>query len=274
MAGMSDLSGARAKVERAKEHINDLSTQKALFLSGDPYGVTAEFYPEHNATIYFADRFADPPPELALVAGDAAHNLRSSLDLLAWALYRRTNSGDGRHIYFPICESPEKYKTQAPGKIKGIGSTDVTAINSLQPYGTGNDDLWGLHEMDIADKHRLLATPVIAVGQIGLRVTADLVTRRFGDLMRSMYGDVENFRLSGEFFEGIHWFNNPNRLSASKAGDPVAVISGNYESHEDFEFTFDIALGEPEVFKGKPILETLVHLSDLVSGIVDSFELP
>jgi hypothetical protein len=139
----------------------------------------------------------------------------------------------------------------------------------IQPYGGGNNDLWGLHQLDIADKHRLLPAPVIGVGQFGFRITAELIEREFKGFIKFSSPDAVE--------EKTVWFDSPSHarsLMAFKQGDPVAVIAGNRELHKDVELTFDIAFGEPEVFKGRPILETMVQLSDLVSGIVNSFELP
>jgi hypothetical protein len=73
------------------------------------------------------------------------------------------------------------------------------------------------------------------------------------------------------------WFDigrMPKRLLAFKHGDPIAAIAGDREANKDVELAFDIALGEPDVFKGRPILETLRQLADLVSGIMASFERP
>lgn len=266
---MSDLSGALAKIKRANKHISDLGAEKTRFLNTRPYSATPEYYPDHNQTVYFLDHFSPTPPCIPLIAGDAAHNLRSALDLLAWALYRRANKkGSGTHIYFPITETPEKYKSQSGGKVKGISITDTQAIDAIKPYGGGNDDLWGLHQLDIADKHKLLPTPVIGIGRFGFHVTAEMIEREFKGFIKFSPGSFEDKTV---------WFDAPPNSRdtlAFKPGDPVAAVAGDRELHKDVELTFDIAFGEPEVFKGRPIFETLVQLSNLVEGIVNSFSLP
>jgi hypothetical protein len=70
------------------------------------------------------------------------------------------------------------------------------------------------------------------------------------------------------------WYDIKLPFLASKAGDPVASVQGNHEVDKDIQFTFDISLGEPEGLKGRPILETFQELTELVGGIVGSFELP
>jgi hypothetical protein len=148
---MSDLSGARAKIEWAKKHL---------------------------------DKFTAIDPDIPMITGDAVHNLRSALDLLAWALYARRTKGKGTHIYFPIFETPKKYKSGSERKVEGISEADIEAITLLKPYKGGNDHLWGLHELDITDKHRLLITPVIAVGRVGIHVSAEFVEREMRGLIR------------------------------------------------------------------------------------------
>lgn len=49
-------------------------------------------------------------------------------------------------------------------------------------------------------------------------------------------------------------------------------VAGDFETDKHIEFIFDVALGEPEVFKGKAIIETLFQLAELIEGIVTSFE--
>jgi len=43
------------------------------------------------------------------------------------------------------------------------------------------------------------------------------------------------------------------------------------EAHQDYKFLLNIALSEPEVFKGKALVETLNGLADLVAKIVSDF---
>lgn len=264
MAVMSDLAGAHAKVERAKEHILHLGLEKTAFLATNPYGVTPEYYAPKDFTAYFMDRFVPVPLQIALIAGDAVHNLRSALDLLASALVRRGPGRKSGHTYFPICKSVEAYKAEAPRKVEGMLVADIEAIDMLKPYAGGNDMLWGLQKLDIVDKHQLLSTPVVGVNRIGIRLSTELVTRLFGGHLR--------FRAPDAIRREVMWYDHRSTLVASKQGDPVISVKGNYETNQDIELTFDIALGEAEVFKGRPILEALREVSDLVSGIVNSFE--
>lgn len=39
----------------------------------------------------------------------------------------------------------------------------------------------------------------------------------------------------------------------------------------EMEFSFDVALGEPGIVDGEPLLETLHNMTDVVDGLVTEF---
>jgi hypothetical protein len=51
-------------------------------------------------------------------------------------------------------------------------------------------------------------------------------------------------------------------------GDIVCRLFGDYESNKNVELGFDIALGEPEIFKGRSIAKHLRALSDYFSSLI------
>jgi hypothetical protein len=246
-----DLTGARAKIERAKKHICDLDGERSTFLNLNPYRATPEYYPEYNATAYYLDNFAPVPEAIPLIAGDAAHNLRSALDHLACALIKRVGNEPTAHTYFPVCESSQKYKSESARKVEGISLADKEAIDLIKPYGGGNDSLWGLHRLDIIDKHKLLITPVVCVNQIGYGISQMEVERMFGGILKLPPGAI---------LPQTFWFPLPPKgvdAFALKKGDMVLKVEGDHETNQNVELTFDIAFGEPEVFKGRPLVPTL-----------------
>jgi hypothetical protein len=260
---MRDLCSSREKIKRAKEHIRDLDKAIAAFLGTSPYDLTPEFYPQSSATAYFLDKVTDTPPDIPLLIGDAAHNLRTALDHLAVRLFLDNpvnGNASTERIYFPICETLEKYEAEAPRKTKGIPEPLTNAIKALKPYAGGNDRLWGLHRLDIIDKHHLLITTAMVVRQIGFEISPANMREAFKGLFR-----IPDFPVHTSYFPA------PPPISAPEKGALLFAVQGNFEANKNVKFTFDIAFGEPEVFKGKPVLETMLEVSDLVEGIVDSF---
>lgn len=259
---MDDLSGARLKVERAKKHISDLEAERARFLDSNPYAVTPEFYPEHDSTVLYVDKFTDVPENIVLIAGDAIHNLRSSLDHLACALVRR-NGGNTKRTYFPICETAEKYRSEGIRKINGISVADEEAITALKPYGGGNESLLALHRLDILDKHDILITAACAVGKIGYPVSTASLNKQFKGFARFGPGLVRPHTA---------WIEAKNRFIAAKKGDPILAIAGDHESDHQIQISFDVALAEEGIFYARPLLEVLNSLVEEVSRVIAGFD--
>ena len=97
---------------------------------------------------------------LALMIGDAIHNLKCALDI-AWGntyttLYPTTF--EPRFLNFPF--QPERKTLETvltkKGKIPDTCRLFSFVVDSVKSYKTGNPDLWAVHRLDIHDKHRLL----------------------------------------------------------------------------------------------------------------------
>ena len=82
-----DFSSVWAKVSRAEDHIGALEKEIKSWVDSDPYSATKK----NNAdfTRYWAILHVKNRPDLvrwSLIASDAIHNLRCSLDHLVYAL--------------------------------------------------------------------------------------------------------------------------------------------------------------------------------------------
>jgi hypothetical protein len=238
-----DLTGCRAKIERAKKHISDFDRERLAFLDTDPYVVVAKFNPESNVTQSIVGRLPIVPESLATIAGDAAQNLRSALDYLAAEL-TRINGGDAKRVYFPIAESAEKYKSELDGKTKGISPEAIKVFDLIEPYGGGHGQmLWVLHTLNNADKHRLLVSVGSNIART-VQLTMSPGPRTFSALMLA---------------PGLH------------EGLVLGEVEGNTEPDNHIKFTFDIAFGEPEILEGKYVVPTLTYIAGMVETIVNHF---
>jgi hypothetical protein len=231
-------------VERAKKHITDFGQARITFLEGNPYLINLKYRPELNVTEYVLGPLPEMPIDLSLMAGDAAHNLRIALDYLACELVKSANATP-KAVYFPICETAEKYKTESPGKTRGMPVAAKQIIDRIEPYGGANNPLWALHLLDIADKHRLL----VAVGT--------KVANQNG----------MQFQLSPEPTQFSVLVDSP----ALKEGDVLGEVSGNSEAQQRISFNFDVAFGEPDLLAGEPIVETLEYMTQMVEAILNHF---
>jgi hypothetical protein len=260
---MPDLTGAFAKIERAKEHIRDLDREKTAFLALNPYTVTPEYYVEHGATAYFLDECRAIPVCVPLLAGDAAHCLRTALDYLAYSLVPAVaGRGPATHVYFPICKGLEEYRTESVRKTDGMPQSAKDRIDAFKPYLGGDNRLWNLHQLDIVDKHRLLATTATIVTKMGFEVDAAWVEDSLKGIIKFSPGAFPN---------QVVYLPAPKPLFPMKKGALLYRVAGNHETNKRINLTFDIAFGESEIFAGNLLIETLTELTDLVERIVTSF---
>lgn len=98
----------------------------------------------------------DPPPLLGSIVGDAVHNLRTALDLMATELVTMSG-GSAKSVYFPFGNDLADFEKQIKGKnFHRAGADAVDLLRTLAPYVGGNAALRGLHDLDVQDKHKTL----------------------------------------------------------------------------------------------------------------------
>jgi len=180
------------------------------------------------------------PEEMPLVLGDAIHNLRTSLDLLASDVVR-LNGGSSKEVYFPFAPNAAELENQI--KRKNFNRAAPAAVNLLRqiaPHREGNKHLRGLHDLDVMDKHQLIL-PVFHVFKASkLRVEGPM-------------GHIE--------------------LEISVPGDGASINKnpGDSATVKAFECVVGFGEGAPSEFRGFPVVEVLQNLSQLVGGIIKSF---
>ncbi len=170
----------RLKLDRAQEHLRDFQDELWRYIDREPYEalLRQESKAKPGRLRAYLRVTEQPPARLAILAGDAIHNTRSSLDHLAASIVpskRRSKA------FFPIVGVPR------PGKIrgeptprerqdletwerfdsatKGMPEEAVTAITDLQPFNHGPAAAQGhvlsvINRLDNADKHRQLLVMV------------------------------------------------------------------------------------------------------------------
>ena len=144
------LALIRVKTKRAKDHIAHAedAARKAL------KGISA--FRDSKGGLHMPESTHTLPIEILSAAGDAIHNLRSALDHLAWQLAHWKGHKPTEHTGFPIGKSLANYKSMRARKVAGMCPEAKKAIDDLKPYRGGNQALWRIHYLDIADKHRQL----------------------------------------------------------------------------------------------------------------------
>lgn len=151
------------KLDRANAHIRELEWASDEFQKGAGRSLRN---PDLAAQAEFYERLKDPPPaNFSIIAGEAIHQLRSSLDHLVAALIRfeRKNASTKKSSFPIFKERPvdQKDVDRYNKSIKGIRRREViTFIERNQPYHRGDkaEGHWlaVLTEKWNLDKHRAL----------------------------------------------------------------------------------------------------------------------
>jgi hypothetical protein len=171
-----------------ESNINDLAGQGVLQLQ---LGTTQEYDAKRHCIILTATEVPELFPILwGLLLGDLVHDYRSSLDHLAWALYKRgrtpdLSDGKERKVVFPIADDRIKFNESLKSKLPGVRRADIAIIRRYQPYKSGKRNLHlhvfrVLDGLSTADKHRVIqpvqAAPERAAYRL-IRQTDCVVTR-------------------------------------------------------------------------------------------------
>lgn len=242
--------GARLKTQRAYRHIDEM-VRRSDPLDPDLYTVEIQEsapaiygYPNTRWLVYRPKK--PVPKEMALIMGDAIHNLRSALDHVATAVYRKA-TGQSGDIHFPFHETRQNLITSASlNAIKrAIPNSDVEGFfcNEVQSYRDGNGgDLWSMNKLDNIDKHNFII-PNVTVASIKGNVT----------IGPSTYRDIVVGNDAGKPFGLI-----------KSSVDPISV-------HGDLEATVDISFPKGGFFGDEPVIPTLTNLAKRVDETIEAF---
>jgi hypothetical protein len=161
------LREARLKVKRANEHIVDLDTRLQRFSETDSYVIHVDFDPDADHDFMRLETVETVSDELLLVAGDALHNLRSSLDYVMHGICPMARD-------FPIYGQRKHFEDAIKGTLKKTAEVYPTVIDfildSVQPYEGGDGEiLVYLNRLANIDKHRLLIARKQITYVLGIR---------------------------------------------------------------------------------------------------------
>jgi len=247
------------KTNRAKEHKKNLEAEIATFLNTNPYKVSTKIDAKTKRLIYYIQSADDLPKNIALTTGDIIQNLRSSLDQLAYQLFLQ-NSGStaqGRHIQFPISMDLSGYEARKGTDTNGISSQAKNLIDAIKPYRGGNDRLWQIHELSNIDKHRTLVT-------VGSSYRSMDLGAHMSAAMKEAFPDRRIPSISA-------FFKPADSLFPLAVGKELFIDRPDAKPLPDMQFRFDIALNEPGIVDGEPLLEAVQAMIDTVGALVPTF---
>ena len=164
----ASLVGPLARIDRANELTLQLTAVCSAFLVGQPY--TVKELPDENPTTraFIITALREVPLLPRIIAGEVAHHLRASLDLMAYQMMLRAGVTDERKLrqsVFPVLDKDlstakgrDEYAAAIKKAIGPLPATLRTRIEALQPCNTNHEwsHLAQVQRLDNTQKHRLL----------------------------------------------------------------------------------------------------------------------
>jgi hypothetical protein len=257
MTSPSTLLGPRLKLRRAERHIEDLAAKVDDYLSSEKsfrLGEKSDPASGCTRTVVLGE---EPPYELPLIAGDAVHNLRSALDLLVWQLVLANDGTPSERDAFPIAKDSAAYVNRANEALAQVSDAARSQIDLLKPYDGGNDDLWHVHRLDIADKHRLLLVVARSLDSVTLTTTLPDGTPHPG---------------STAYFQKGAYFPLRDGMEIPEIDTLKQAYAASVPWPVEPDFKADVAFGdESKYVHGQRLVPTLKQLAKSFDKIVESF---
>jgi hypothetical protein len=253
MTDRNPFDAARLKLRRARRHIDELTEQLRAYISRSPFYLELADAPSYlNGKKWVLHVVESVPSDFSAIIGDAIHNLRSALDLMACELVRANNQSDSG-VYFPFAESATELEGMIARRHMDRASAQVVdLIRSTAPFKGGNAALRAIHDLDIIDKHQSLIPVFDMVG------TPEVPGMPPSSVVFTM-GPIEG---------GMEVF----------ASREHATLPAGYRASGTFVFRFGSGALTEAGLEGGPlgggeVIPTLVSLADLVDSLNEAFSL-
>lgn len=178
---MEDFHGPNLKFVRAQAHIQELYELVRLFLDAQKYTAVAdlELEPGNIVWVVGGDGLYSHE-DLSPIVGDALHNLRDALELAIAVLVRNGGQSDA-FVEFPTAPDYDGFEEKLARQSK-FSPKLRDVLRSMEPYFGGRGEwLRTLHELAIADKHRLIVPTVFGAEVVHVKVGGSDVPMRFFD---------------------------------------------------------------------------------------------
>jgi hypothetical protein len=244
------------KLSRAREHVDDLSKAIRDFWAAEPWQLEPVTDGSTDVTRVRVRHLSPVPAIISMIAGDAAHNIRSALDHFAWAAV--SPSAQSTRTCFPIATAAAHgqggWRQQVEKQLNGASAGLISAVAAMEPWEGGQEEsLWAVHELDRVDKHRLLLSAAVALGRIELHGDSyELTTVK----------KYSGWRLDGPLpFEPAEW--------TPVAENTILTIplTGPDLGGTGTTLAFDIVLAEPEPLRttaAATAMATLVNSTEKI----------
>lgn len=207
---------------------------------------------------------------LSMLVGECAHNIRSSLDNLVFALARLQEDPPSKpkRLSFPVYTNRSDFESRAKPVLSQLIEGDaLSIIEALQPFqrsnepggSAENDLLYAISEINNSDKHRMPINAVVNIPEI-----SHMALTYFGSAELASMNVPPNYCM----FAGPAEIGTV--LMSGRFKTPVVSMSGNFVLK--VELSFDI--------NGRSVglIDTLskshLYVSNVISLFLGKFSLP
>lgn len=173
------LQNAYVKVERARRHLQELD--EAIGTLQPAADGALRVVHRDDQTLLIADRLPALPPELGVIFGESAEQLRSALDYLANEL-ASLNGNTARRASFPIVVDERNWSKEAK-RLRTLAAEDRAAVRDLQPFHearAADHPLAQLQWISNSDKHRDLLPSWLLPAEQAVQVVPEQGARDLG----------------------------------------------------------------------------------------------
>jgi len=160
-----ELAGSRAKVERARKHLDELHVAIEAIDPTQFYRMVRDDDADAGVSTWRFRILRELPDVWGVVIGEFGYQLRSSLDLAVHQLAVADSGAPGRKTAFPIFSDAQNYAGQRPTYLEGVHEAHWAIFDTLQPYLRGNAPFADLAWLTNTDQHQLLHPSFVMVGE-------------------------------------------------------------------------------------------------------------
>lgn len=232
-----------AKLRRAARHITEVAERCRDYEALSPWRVQSAPGLTPNEVGYVLRVDVPVPSDLVAGVGDVIHNLRSSLDSLAFALAGRSlgrvmTEAEELSIAFPICVQDSEFDSFFTGRRAGIfGDVERLAFRGVQPFhipsgacvareevfaNARGHHLYRLRRLSNIDKHRRLPIVTWFPRDTYWVNPGNLPELRYRQVLQGEYGDGDVIAyLSAPPEDAIPELAITHTMHLALADDPV-----------------------------------------------------
>lgn len=252
------------KLDRARTHIKYLEDKLTEWFDNNHYSIAHEEEP--NRPHHFTARITIKPltgDPLAVVIGDAIHNLRSTLDHLMYLLastHVKPFTGEiAKLSEFPIFGdelgkgdilAEKRLEKKFAPILNAIPPNSKTIIKRVQPYQRGkafaSHPLWKLYVLSNTDKHRLLLDA--AMYNVAITVS------------RGEFINIDSYK--------INVLGGPMNDQAVIAKYSVVPKDSSRKVHVQIDPVINVVFGHRTGLDGKDVMDVLHEIHDYIIGYV------